>query len=253
MAKKTAGRPAQAESKAASKAASKRKSAGGEGAESSPLTLSEVATRTGISMPTLQRYKKLYQARIPSVGKGRTQRYPVESLAIFEELRKENIGRRGRPRKEAPAAPASAPARRGPKPGSARITRAASGDDYLTLTAIAEMTGISYPTLVRYSKLHASELPSRGSGRARRYAPAAVEVFRRLRGESSRGRRPKNAPVAARPVGRPPKTEATGRGTDAGVLTRLAAIERAQAGLERQLQRLLDLVSRPVRITIDRK
>lgn len=228
----------------------RRKNESGEGAEASLLTLSEVAVRTGISMPTLQRYKKLYQARIPAVGKGRTQRYPEESLAIFEELRKENIGRRGRPRKNATAAE---PARRGPKPGRLRAERAASGDDYLTLTAIAERTGISYPTLVRYSKVHAAELPSRGTGRARRYAPAAVEVFRRLRSESPRGRRPKNLPAPTRPVGRPPKADSALGGTDPQVAARLAAIERAQAGLERQLQRLLELVSRPVRITVDRR
>ena len=34
------------------------------------LTLTEVAKRTKISMPTLQRYKKLYQARIPRRAKG---------------------------------------------------------------------------------------------------------------------------------------------------------------------------------------
>ncbi|MDX1999907.1 MAG: hypothetical protein SF066_19495 [Thermoanaerobaculia bacterium] len=245
MAKKTAGRLV--------KSAGKRKDANGEAAEASLLTLSEVAARTKISMPTLQRYKKLYQARIPSVGKGRTQRYPEEALAIFEELRKENIGRRGRPRKDAAAAPAGEPARRGPKPGRLRAERAAGGDDYLTLTTIAERTGISYPTLVRYSKVHAAELPSRGTGRSRRYAPAAVEVFLRLRSESPRGRRPKNILAPARPVGRPPKADSATRGTDAQVAARLAAIERAQAGLERQLQRLLELVSRPVRITVDRR
>lgn len=248
MAKKTAGRLAKSVGKRG-----KRSNDNGDGAEASLLTLSEVASRTRISMPTLQRYKKLYQARIPAVGKGRTQRYPEAALAIFEELRKENIGRRGRPRKDAAAAPAGAPARRGPKPGRLRAERAASGDDYLTLTAIAEQTGISYPTLVRYSKVHAAELPSRGTGRARRYAPGAVEVFRRLRSESPRGRRPKNVLAPSRPVGRLPKAEPANRGTDAQVAARLAAIERAQAGLERQMQRLLELVSRPVRITLDRR
>jgi hypothetical protein len=46
------------------------------------LTLSEVSKRTKISMPTLQRYKKEYQRRIPSTGKGRKQRYPVEALEV---------------------------------------------------------------------------------------------------------------------------------------------------------------------------
>ena len=51
------------------------------------LTLSEVSKRTKISMPTLQRYKKQYQRRIPSVGKGRKQRYPVEALEVFQTLK----------------------------------------------------------------------------------------------------------------------------------------------------------------------
>ena len=39
-------------------------------------TLTEVSKITNISMPTLQRYKKAYQDRIPSTGEGRRQRYP---------------------------------------------------------------------------------------------------------------------------------------------------------------------------------
>src|SRR5215212_9858123 len=77
-------------------------------------TLSEISQRTGISMPTLQRYKKMYQSRIPAEGKGRKQRYPEDSLPVFEQLRVENAGRRGRPRKDASARPAaSAAAKRG--------------------------------------------------------------------------------------------------------------------------------------------
>jgi hypothetical protein len=75
------------------------------------LTLTEVAKRTGISMPTLQKYKKQHADRIPSQGKGRGQRYPEESLAVFSSLRDENMKRRGRPRKSAGAA-ASKRARR---------------------------------------------------------------------------------------------------------------------------------------------
>src|SRR5260370_13251851 len=71
-------------------------------------TLSEISQRTGISMPTLQRYKKTYQSRIPSVGQGRKQRYPEAALPVFGELRKENAGRRGRPRKDGSARPAAA-------------------------------------------------------------------------------------------------------------------------------------------------
>jgi predicted DNA-binding transcriptional regulator AlpA len=67
-------------------------------------TLSEISQKSGISMPTLQRYKKMYQDRIPAEGKGRKQRYPESALPVFDEIRNENLGRRGRPRKD-PNAP----------------------------------------------------------------------------------------------------------------------------------------------------
>ncbi len=66
-------------------------------------SLSDVARKTGISLPTLQRYKKLYQSRIPSVGAGRKQRYPKEALAEFRKIKRENLKKRGRPRKQAAA------------------------------------------------------------------------------------------------------------------------------------------------------
>ena len=62
------------------------------------LTLSEVSKRTKISMPTLQRYKKEYQGRIPSVGKDRKQRYPVEALEVVQAIKQENLAKRGRRR-----------------------------------------------------------------------------------------------------------------------------------------------------------
>src|SRR6202140_601447 len=86
-------------------------------AEEKLFTLSEISQRTGISMPTLQRYKKTYQARLPSVGAGRKQRYPEHALPVFEERRSENAGRRARPRKNPDAAggrPASATPKRRP-------------------------------------------------------------------------------------------------------------------------------------------
>ncbi|HYU36176.1 MAG TPA: hypothetical protein VEW48_28800 [Thermoanaerobaculia bacterium] len=89
-------------------------------------------------MPTLQRYKKMYQDRIPAEGKGRKQRYPENALPVFDQIRNENLGRRGRPRKDpnaprpvgrppgskrgrkaaAQAAPVEAPRRRGRKPAA---------------------------------------------------------------------------------------------------------------------------------------
>jgi hypothetical protein len=87
-------------------------------AEDKLYTLSEISQKSGISMPTLQRYKKLYQARIPSVGKGRKQRYPESALPVFDEIKNENVGRRGRPRKDASAPrPEKAPVASKRRPG----------------------------------------------------------------------------------------------------------------------------------------
>ena len=108
------------------------------GAKGGLLTLSEVSKRTKISMPTLQRYKKEYQSRIPSVGQGRKQRYPEESLDVFQEIKKENVGRRGRPRKNAAlprrrrqAARSEAQGRQGGRP------RAQAGGGGARLDAVA--------------------------------------------------------------------------------------------------------------------
>ncbi|HSG38258.1 MAG TPA: hypothetical protein VLE27_01360 [Thermoanaerobaculia bacterium] len=273
-------------------------------------TLSEISNRTGISMPTLQRYKKTYQERIPSVGEGRKQRYPESALPVFDELKNENIGRRGRPRKdpnaprpERPAASkrrpgrpakkstvaaaakaarggrkaastrgattAAAPAaakRRGRPPGRPAKTaakgRAAAGGraaasgrggrgqqsgNLMTLTQISEQTGISYPTLVRYVRMHADRLPSEGKGRARRFYPQAVDVFRQLRSESGRGGRKKGSGAAAKTTGRA-TSGARGRGRAAaapaaadtsGLQQRLKAVEKSHAALEKKFDGLM--------------
>jgi predicted DNA-binding transcriptional regulator AlpA len=254
-------------------------------AEDKLYTLSEISTKSGISMPTLQRYKKLYQARIPSVGKGRKQRYPDSALPVFDEIKNENVGRRGRPRKDASAprpekqpvaskrrpgrpakaapapvaakraggrprknaaAPAAAAPRRGrPRKNAApaapaaaaRGGRAQKSSGLLTLTQISETTGISYPTLVRYVRLYSDRLPHEGKGRARRFHPQAVDAFRQLRSESSRGGRKKGP---GRPPGRRP-------GRPAGVVSdlssavaqRMKAIEKGQQSLEKKLKGLV--------------
>lgn len=264
------------------------------------FTLSEISTQTGISMPTLQRYKKTYQDRIPSVGQGRKQRYPEHALPVFDEIKNENAGKRGRPRKDAsapraerpaaskrrpgrpakaasPAAKraggrkaasqrgaakvaAAAPARRGPgRPpkkaaggaGAAAAQKPAKSGNLLTLTQISETTGISYPTLVRYVRMHADRLPHEGKGRARRFYPQAVDVFRQLRSESGRGGRKKGsgAAAASRPAGRPGRPP--GRPAKAGRVSaaasdisaafgqRLKAIEKTQQNLEKKLMGLV--------------
>jgi DNA-binding transcriptional MerR regulator len=220
------------------------------------LTLTEVSNRTGISMPTLQRYKKESQNRIPSVGRGRKQRYPAQSLEVFAQLKAENIKRRGRPRRDAGAAAAAGG-------GGARRAKAPSapasgggGGGLLTLTEIGERTGVSYPTLVRYVKLHGDQIPSEGEGRRRRYHPQAVEVFRRLRSESGRGRKPKGgrggAAAPARAASGASPAAGGGGGGDAKLSQRVASLERTQERLERQIQEMIQLVRKPITVTVQR-
>lgn len=218
------------------------------GTEEGLLTLTEVSKRSNISMPTLQRYKKLYQSRIPSVGKGRKQRYLESSLAIFEQLKNENIGRRGRPKKAvgkvgrpagrpvgrppgrppgrpaaakpaaAAAAPAATPARRGRKPSSSGL---------MTLTEISKRAQVSYPTAVRYVRLFLDRLPHEGEGRRRRFYSGAVEVFNQLREEGGRGgQRVKR--IAGRAV----------EAIESGVSDRIKQLEKAQQNFEKKLRTL---------------
>jgi len=229
-------------------------------------TLSDISQKTGISMPTLQRYKKLYQGRIPSVGSGRKQRYPEDALPVFDEIKNENIGRRGRPRKDAsaPAAPArrrgrppgsgrkaasEGRGRRGRRPGRPAKSAAAaaparrrgrppgranrSAGNLLTLTEISKTTGISYPTLVRYVRLHSDQLPHEGKGRGRRFYPAAVDVFRQLRQESGRGGR-----KPGRPAGSGRGRAAAGADTS-GLAQRIRAIEKSQQDIEKRFRGLV--------------
>ncbi len=240
------------------------------------LTLTEVAKQINASMPTLQKYKKRYGDRIPSVGKGRTQRYPESALPVFEQLRKENMARRGRPRKDAAAAPgASAPAKRRGRPRKAAVVAVAAkrgpgrprkvaaaqvaaqgaaqgaptggGEGLLTLTQVAGTTGISYPTLLRYVKLHGKRLPSVGRGRRRRFKAEAVPVFQQLRSESRRGRKPgsKVAKRRGRPPGpgkaparrgRPPGSGRAATADTSGLAGILRSLEQRLAGIESALK-----------------
>lgn len=261
---------------------------GQEGAEAERYyTLSEVSEKTGISMPTLQRYKKSYQSRLPTRGKGRKQRYPESALPVFEQIKQENVGRRGRPRKQAtaqkpaarkgaaqkPAAEEPVAAKRAggrkaaPPPARGGRGRKVAGskrrgtEGLLTLTQISEDTGISYPTLVRYVRLYGEQIPSEGQGRARRFHPEAVEVFRRLRQESGRGGRPSKAEKpgkaakAARPAkaakpakpakgarrGRPPAAASEG---SAALEQRLRSLEKSHQDLDKKLRSLVKNLER---------
>lgn len=214
------------------------------GDDESLYTLTEVSQKTSISMPTLQRYKKSYQSRIPSVGKGRKQRYPEAALPVFEEIKQENIKRRGRPPKKGKAAE--------PSKRAAKKSTSSSGSEggLLTLTKIAEETGISYPTLVRYVKLHGKRIPSEGTGRSRRYHPEAIEVFKQLRAESPRGRRKKKSsePKATRGTSKAAASSVGGGSLD----RRVKALEQSQSSLEKQIRELIKHLKKPLKLTINR-
>lgn len=79
----------------------------------------------------------------------------------------------------------------------------------LSLTEISRQTGIMYTTLKRYGILYDStDLKGlwEGEGRGKKYYPEAIEVFKRLKAESKKGRprgpqsRPDIAPLAPKPA-----------------------------------------------------
>ena len=226
----------------------------GAGGEQELLTLTEVSNRTGISMPTLQRYKKEFQNRIPSVGKGRKQRYPADSLDVFEQIKQENIKKRGRPRKSGGAGAGGGGGR---KPAAAKKKAAEPArSDLLTLTEISERTGISYPTLVRYVKLHGDDIPFEGEGRRRRYHPQAVAVFQQLRSQSGRGRRKKGKAPAAAASGAAASTgggKAAAAASDPSLARRVRSLEKSQEKLEGQIRDLLRELKKPMTVTLQRK
>ena len=185
-------------------------------------------------MPTLQRYKKLYQDRIPSVGKGRNQRYPKAAIAVIRQLKAENVKKRGRPRTNAGSKRRKASRR---KTGSKRAEK------LLTLSEIGRRTGISYPTLIRYVKLFIDQIPHVGEGRKRRFPVAAVQKFAELRKQSRRGR-PRRSASSTAAIGR------GGAAVDPALSRRIRELERAQREVSRQLDSVIALLKKPVRVTI---
>jgi len=202
-------------------------------------TLTEVSERTGISMPTLQKYKKDHADQIPSEGKGRRQRYPIEALKVFERLKEAALKRRGR---RAAKKTGSRRTKKASRRASTKATktRKSAPQGHLTLAEVERRTGISYPTLLRYVKLHGKKIPHEGRGRKRRYAPHAVEVFKELRAGSRRGRRKGSAPSQAVQVAEPRLAES------------LRRLEKAQRALQQQVAALEKRLSRPIQVTLRR-
>lgn len=234
--------------------------------------MNEVGKRTGISMPSLLRYKKEHQNRIPAVGKGRTQRYPVKALEVFEAIKRENLAKRGRPKGSGGGAkkggrPAGAARKAAGGGGRGRRGRAAApaagdanGEELLTLTQVAAQTGISYPTLRNYAERHGDRIPSVGEGRKRRYRPEAVAVFQELRAESRPGRKPKGGGAAAgggkragagAAGGGRGASKAAGDGAGSGELgRRVADLTGRQERLRRELEKIAGILRRPTEATV---
>ena len=58
-------------------------------------TLTEVSQRTDISLASLSKYVKEHPGRIPSEVVGKMRKFPPEAIAIFQQIKRENLGRRG--------------------------------------------------------------------------------------------------------------------------------------------------------------
>jgi len=146
------------------------------------------------------------------------QRYRPAAVAIFKQLREENRRNRGGHRTDATL-------------GDVRV---------LSLAEINRQTKISYPTLLRYVRLYGRDIPSVGTGRARRFRPEALDVFRRLRSQSRKGRRPKSESLEGR----------SAQGADRALADRIRKIESTQADLARQLDEVVRLLKQPLQVTI---
>jgi hypothetical protein len=131
-------------------------------------------------------------------------------------------------------------ARRGRPPGRRNKAAAGGSGNLLTLTQISEQTGISYPTLVRYVRMHSDRLPHEGKGRARRFYPQAVDVFRELRQESGRGGRKPGRPAGSgRAAGRGAGRRAAASGDTGAFAQRIKAIEKSQQSIEKRFRGLI--------------
>lgn len=216
------------------------------------LTLSSIGKQTGISYPTLQRYVRLFSDRIPHEGEGRKRRYHPDAVAVFRQLRAESKPGR-KPKAAQPAAKAPAPRKRKAR---AAAKPPAAAPKLLTLTAVGQQTGISGPTLQRYLKLHGDKIPHEGEGRKRRYHPEAVAVFRELRSQSRRGRKPKAkaapAKAAKAPARRKRKAPAARAKRQAAPAAAAGSVEARLAAVEAQLAQVLQKLDQPITITLNR-
>jgi len=72
-----------------------------QGSEENLYTLTEMAERTDISVASLSKYVKEHSERIPSRVVGRMRKFPREAVVVFQQIKAENLGRRGNGRDRA--------------------------------------------------------------------------------------------------------------------------------------------------------
>jgi len=142
------------------------------------LSLSELEELTGMKRSVLVRYARRYQDRIPSIGLDEEQRFPPRAVPIFLSIAK-----------EVETASATSAEQTLMHRELNRAPAAGMPKNLLRLSEISKLTGISYPSLVRYLRTQGDRIPGVGEGRERRFPPEAVEIFRVLRQESGRGGR----------------------------------------------------------------
>jgi hypothetical protein len=59
-----------------------------------------------------------------------------------------------------------------------------------SLLDVKKETGISYPTLVKYARDFAAQIPAVGHGRNRRYTAESIRAFQRIYAKRTTGRKP---------------------------------------------------------------
>ncbi|MDX1632132.1 MAG: helix-turn-helix domain-containing protein [Thermoanaerobaculia bacterium] len=189
------------------------------------LTLTELAEKADVSLPTAQKYKKNHQDKLPTVGKGRTQKYRPEAVQVVQEIYEENLARRGRGSKKSS--------------GKKKSKKKKEERELLPLTEIAERAGVSYPTAQNYVKKHLDRIPHEGKGRRRKYPPEAVKAVQEIYNENMKkrggGRKKK---------GKKSRSKA-GPTSDRQITKALEKLEKRVASLEK-------LMAKPLKVEIKR-
>lgn len=199
--------------------------------------------------------RRAAEERAPSTGRrgkgkaepGATGRAKAAKSATAAKTAKPGKPAKAQKASKAAKATEATPAKDASKKGAAKTS-------LLSLKGIERETKISYPTLMRYVRVHGDEIPSQMVGNQRRFPREAIAVFRDLRSRSRAGRKPASrvvetapaptpqAPAAAAPKQRRSQGKATaGSSTSGDLAATLAAIESRLSAIEAELRRPLSL------------